>query len=95
MGDRWDIRRLERCATGVRGVHQDASGLEHAMNLYRPKPKPGDDLELWLSGVVHDAVRDAQEAGLAEDVIADMLNLISTSVRGDGLCSHCAGTGYT
>jgi hypothetical protein len=35
------------------------------MNVGRLRPKPGEDLALFLSGVVNDAIRDATEAGLS------------------------------
>jgi len=34
------------------------------MHINRLRPRPGDDLALFLSGVVNDAIRDATEAGL-------------------------------
>ena len=37
------------------------------MNMNRLRPPPGcDDLALWLSGVINDAIRDAREAGLSQ-----------------------------
>lgn len=39
------------------------------MNVNRLRPTEGDkkDLALWLSSVVNDAIRDAQEAGLSHE----------------------------
>jgi hypothetical protein len=44
------------------------------MNMNRLRPPPDcDDLALWLSGVINDAVRDAREAGLSSQEISMLL----------------------
>lgn len=43
------------------------------MNINRRRPKQGEDLILWLSGVLHDAVKDALDGGLAPSVAHEMV----------------------
>lgn len=50
------------------------------MNINRLRPKPGEDLGLWLSGVINDAIRDALEAGMPKDEVWIML---SSYARGE------------
>lgn len=48
------------------------------MHINRLRPPPGcTDLELWLSGVVNDAVRDATEAGLPEAHAVQLLRKLA------------------
>lgn len=57
------------------------------MNINRLRPtgvKP-DDLDLWLSGVVCDAIRDAREAGLPQRSAHDLLVTIA---RGEDLLAR-------
>ena len=56
------------------------------MNLNRSRPPKGlpvDQLDLWLSGVIHDAVRDAVEAGLPRRDAARLVEIIARQVRAD------------
>jgi hypothetical protein len=48
------------------------------MNLLRPVGVRKEDLELWLSSVIHDACRDAQEAGMPEREIHELLKTITS-----------------
>lgn len=55
------------------------------MNINRLRPdgvKP-ENLDLWLSGVIWDAIRDARKAGLDVRFIAHLLVSILASVGGD------------
>jgi hypothetical protein len=59
------------------------------MNMNRLRPTGVKDLALWLSSVIHDAVRDAQEAGMSEGeahrllkTIADMHDPLGYARRG-------------
>lgn len=49
------------------------------MNMNRLRPTKGGDLSLWLSGVIHDAIRDAKEAGLSSQTVYDLLKIITES----------------
>lgn len=49
------------------------------MHINRLRPKPGEDLALFLSGVVNDAMRDATEAGLSNtDAICIVFGLVQS-----------------
>jgi hypothetical protein len=49
------------------------------MNVGRLRPKPGEDLALFLSSVVNDAIRDATEAGLSNtDAIRVVFGLVQS-----------------
>ena len=54
------------------------------MNRLIP-PKDCDDLAYWLSCVVWDAIRDAQDAGMTEDETAILLDVVACS------CARRAG----
>lgn len=43
------------------------------MNRLRPTGVKREDLDVWLSGVINDAIRDAREAGLDETAIYHLL----------------------
>jgi hypothetical protein len=43
--------------------------MEVVVNINRLRPTGVEDLALWLSGVVNDAIRDVREAGLDETSI--------------------------
>lgn len=43
------------------------------LNRLRPTGVKREDLDVWLSGVVNDAIRDAREAGLDEATIYHLL----------------------
>ena len=47
------------------------------INRLRPTGVKKENLDLWLSSVVNDACRDAQEAGLSEDDIYQLLVIIA------------------
>jgi len=47
------------------------------MNRLRPTNVDKDNLDLWLSGVIHDACRDAIEAGLPERSVHQLLKTIT------------------
>jgi hypothetical protein len=47
------------------------------MNLNRLRPTGVKDLELWLSGVIHDAIRDALEAGMSQREAHQLLKTIT------------------
>jgi hypothetical protein len=51
------------------------------INRLRPTGVKPENLDLWLSGVVWDAIRDAREAGLSRQVVADLLQSILTSLE--------------
>jgi hypothetical protein len=42
------------------------------MDMNRKLPKPGCDLDLWLSETINDAIRDATEAGLKRRTAAQI-----------------------
>lgn len=49
------------------------------MNINRLRPEPGDDLALFLSSVVNDAIRDVTEAGLSNtDAIRVVFGLVQS-----------------
>jgi hypothetical protein len=43
------------------------------LNRLRPKGVANEDLDLWLSGVINDACRDAIEAGMPETSVHHLL----------------------
>lgn len=47
------------------------------MNRLRPESVKRENLDLWLSGVIHDAIRDAQEAGLSATETHQLLKTIT------------------
>ena len=47
------------------------------MNINRLRPTGVKDLALWLSSVIHDAIRDAQEAGMSESEAHQLLKTIT------------------
>jgi len=47
------------------------------MNINRPTGVKPEDLDLWLSSVIHDAVRDAIEAGMSARSVHDLLKTIT------------------
>jgi hypothetical protein len=47
------------------------------MRIDRLRPKPGEDLAMFLSGVVHDAMKDATEAGMPLREAVQLLRLIT------------------
>lgn len=51
------------------------------MRMDRQRPTEGDkkDLAFWLSCLIHDACRDAREAGMPERQIHDLLKSITDS----------------
>ena len=51
------------------------------MNRLRPTGVAPENLDLWLSGVIHDAVRDALEAGLTEREVHQLLKTITDMFR--------------
>jgi len=51
------------------------------MNRNRP-PKDCEDLALWFSGTVNDAIRDCREAGLDEREMAHMLLSLARTCKG-------------
>ncbi len=49
------------------------------INRQRPTGVKPENLDMWLSQVIHDAIRDAREAGLDARSIAYMLRFIAKS----------------
>jgi hypothetical protein len=47
------------------------------MNMNRLRPTGVKDLELWLSGVIHDAIRDCLEAGMDQQTAHQLLKTIT------------------
>jgi hypothetical protein len=47
------------------------------LNRLRPLNVEKDNLDLWLSSVIHDAVRDALEAGISAQQVYDLLKTIT------------------
>ena len=47
------------------------------LNRLRPTGVKKDDLDSWLSGVIHDAVRDVLEAGMPEREVHELLVTIT------------------
>lgn len=58
------------------------------MNMNRARPPKGcQDLELWLSGTVWDAIKDCREAGLGARTVAMMMLSVAKSVAAEAcLC---------
>jgi hypothetical protein len=52
---------------------------ERAVNINRLRPigVARENLDLWLSGVIYDAIRDAQEAGLPQSEVYALLRTIT------------------
>lgn len=50
---------------------------DELVNINRLRPEPGDDLMGWLSDLIHDAVRDVEQAGLEGRTIKLMLTLLA------------------
>ena len=51
------------------------------MNRLKPDGVPVENLDLWLSGVIWDAIKDANEAGLSSAKIYSLLKVITGSNR--------------
>jgi len=49
------------------------------INRLRPTGVKKENLDLWLSGVIHDAIRDAREAGLDDRSIAHLVRNVARS----------------
>ena len=47
------------------------------INRLRPVGVKRDDLDIWLSSVVWDAIRDAREAGMDDRHVADLMAVIA------------------
>lgn len=47
------------------------------INRLRPTGVKKENLDMWLSSVIHDAIRDAREAGLSDRSIAHMMHSIA------------------
>lgn len=57
------------------------------MNRLRPTGVKGEDLGLWLASVVHDAARDANEAGMPERECHSLLQTMAEMHRPAGVPS--------
>ena len=62
------------------------------MNINRLRPKPGEDLTCWLSDLIHDAVRDVEQAGLEGRSIKLMLTLIAHQLPTRGIIDLPVGS---
>lgn len=49
------------------------------INRLRPTGVKRENLDIWLSSVIHDAIRDAKEAGLNDQEAAMLLRSIAAS----------------
>lgn len=47
------------------------------LNRLRPTGIKREDLDVWLSSVIHDAIRDAREAGLDDTTIHTLLKTVT------------------
>ncbi len=47
------------------------------LNRLRPTGVKREDLDVWLSSVIHDAIRDAREAGLDDTTIHTLLKTVT------------------
>lgn len=47
------------------------------LNRLRPTGVKREDLDVWLSGIIHDAIRDAEEAGMPARDIYQLLQTIT------------------
>jgi len=47
------------------------------LNRLRPTGVKEENLDLWLSSVIHDAIRDAIEAGMSQRAAHDLLTAIT------------------
>jgi hypothetical protein len=54
------------------------------MNRLRPTGVSKENLDTWLSSVIHDACRDAQEAGMPEADIHQLLVVITRQLDPQG-----------
>lgn len=57
------------------------------MDMNRKRPPKGCDLELWLSGTINDAMRDAREAGLSARMTAYIALTLARSEAGSACLS--------
>jgi len=62
------------------------------VNINRLRPKPGEDLTCWLSDLIHDAVRDVEQAGLEGRTIKLMLTLIAHQLPTRGIIDLPVGS---
>jgi hypothetical protein len=60
------------------------------MNMNRLRPKPGEDIALFLSGVINDAMRDAIEAGLPTQEAVQIALSMARFHSGSGVQPHPA-----
>jgi len=54
------------------------------MNRLRPTGVSKGNLDAWLSSVIHDACRDAQEAGMSDDDVYQLLVVITKQLNPQG-----------
>lgn len=47
------------------------------INRLRPTGVKKDNLDIWLASVIHDAIRDAEEAGMSRSDIHQLLKIIT------------------
>lgn len=51
------------------------------INRLRPTGVKKEDLDIWLSSVVNDACRDAEEAGMPADQIYELMKIMTDQRR--------------
>ncbi len=51
------------------------------INRLRPTGVARENLDLWLSGVIQDAIRDAQEAGMPQSEVYSLLKTITAQAH--------------
>jgi hypothetical protein len=89
-------RGLSVCGRGhFRPRVHDAAVEGGVVNINRLRPKPAEDLMFWLSDLIHDAVRDVEQAGLAPRKIKLMLTLIAHQLPTAGIIDLPVSSGQT
>lgn len=63
------------------------------INRLRPTGVKSENLDVWLSSVIHDAIRDAREAGMPQREIATLLGIIAKSESDKGGVRYGQGSG--